>query len=172
MEFKTLIKLNDVIKVSFIVTIGEKVFSKINENDERYLDGREALDKCWKWAENKSISADDLYELIDNAECTGISEFAEDEENLNIARLWNLIVDIVSYTAWMGYKKENTKYLPQALESIREDSIIILIKSAVETNFITENEVLIMQQQLLSNYKLDEDMVISKEDFINKVMIK
>mgnify|MGYP004505504955 CR=1 FL=1 len=172
MEFKTLIKLKDEIKVSFIVTIGEKVFSKINENDERYLDGREALDKCWKWAENKSISADDLYELIDNAECTGISEFAEDEENLNIARLWSLIVDIVSYTAWMGYKKENTKYLPQALESIREDSIIILIKSAVETNFITENEVLIMQQQLLSNYKLDEDMVISKEDFINKVMIK
>ena len=172
MEFKTLIKLKDEIKVSFIVTIGEKVFSEINENDERYFDGREALDKCWKWAENKSISADDLYELIDNAECTGISEFAEDEENLDIARLWSLIVDIVSYTAWMGYKKENTKYLPQALESIKEDSIIILLKSAVETNFITEKEVLIMQQKLLSNYKSDEDMVISKEDFINKVMIK
>ena len=109
MKFKTLISLKDEIKVSFIVTIGEKVFSRINKNDERYLDGREALDKCWKWAENQSISADDLYELIDNAECTGISEFAEDEENLDIARLWNFIVDIVSYTAWMGYKKENTK---------------------------------------------------------------
>lgn len=172
MEFKTLIKLKDEIKVSFILTIGEKVFTKINENDERYLDGREVLNKCWKWAENKSISADYLYELIDNAECTGISEFAEDEEDLNIAKLWNIIVDIVSYTSWIGYKKENTKCLPQALEGIREDSIIILIESAVETSFITENEVLIMQQQLLSNYKLDENIVISKEDFINKVMIK
>lgn len=172
MEFKTLIKLKDEIKVSFILTIGEKVFIKINESDERYLEGRNALDKCWKWAESKSISADDLYELIDNAECTGISEFAEDEEDLNIAGLWNLIVDIVAYTSWIGYKKENTKYLPQALEGIREDSIITLIESAVETSFITENEVLIMQQQLLSNYKLDNDIVIRKEEFINKVMIK
>lgn len=44
--------------------------------------------------------------LIDNADFTGISEFAEEEEDSNIARLWSLLVDAVAYTSWEAYKKK------------------------------------------------------------------
>ncbi|WP_252230798.1 Imm6 family immunity protein [Clostridium sp. ZBS15] len=171
MELQRLGKLKDEIKVGFVITIAEKVFSKINKTDDRYVDGRDALNKCWTWVENNGISGDDLYELIDNAECTGISEFVEDEEDLNIARLWSLLVDTVSYTSWMAYKKENTKYLPQSLEGIKEESFIILIESAIETSFITKDEIIVFEQQLLSNYQISDDKIaIIRDDFMKKIM--
>lgn len=170
MELQILSKLKDEIKVGFVITIAEKVFSQIKEIDERYADGREALNKCWTWAESNGISGDDLYELIDNAECTGISEFAEDEEDLNIARLWSLLVDTVSYTSWKAYKKENTKYLPQALEGIKEESLIIFIESAVDTSFITKDEIAVMEQHLLSSYQISDDkIVIIRDNFMKKI---
>lgn len=163
--------LNDEIKVSFAILIAEKVFLEIKHTDEKYSEGREALNKCWMWVECNGISGDDLYELIDNAECIGISEFAEKEKNLNIARLWSLLVDTIAYTSWMAYKKEKTKYLPQMLEGIKEDSILILIESAIETSFITQEEVQVMIKRLLSCYQTGcDNIAIKKEDLIKKVM--
>lgn len=171
MELQILSKLKDKVKVGFVVTITEKVFSQIKVGDERYLYAREALNNCWIWVESNGISGDDLYELIDNAECKGISEFAEDEEDLNIAKLWSLLVDTVSYTSWNVYKKENTKYLPQALKSINEESFIILIESAVETGFISKDEIAAMEQHLLFHYQNSNDsIVLIREDFMKKII--
>lgn len=142
--------LKDEIKGGFVIAIGEKVFKHISKEDDRYIDGRAALDACWKWVEDGNISGDELYELIDNAECTGISEFAEYEQDIYLAKLWCLLVDIVSYIAWMEYKKEKTRYLPQALEGIREESLLVLAESAVETSFITEEEISLIQNRILS----------------------
>ena len=68
MEFKTLIKLKDEIKVSFIVTIGEKVFSKINENDERFKVIKKCLDNIESYLYEtyscKMDSAERLYLTI------------------------------------------------------------------------------------------------------------
>lgn len=171
MELQRLIKLKDEIKVGFIITIAEKVFSQIRENDERYKDGREALNKCWTWAESNGISGDDLYELIDNADCTGISEFAENEEDLNIASIWSVLVDTVSYTSWKAYKKEKTKYLPQALESIKEESLMIFIESVIEAGFITKGTITVMEKNLFSSNQMKEGIVIVKDDFMKKVML-
>lgn len=89
---------------------------------------------------------------------------------MNIARIWSLLVDTVSYTAWKAYKKENTKYLPQALEGIKEENIIIFVESAVETTFITRKEIEEMEQRLLSNFQLSADKTILKrDDFMNKL---
>jgi|BioPla2DNA2_1021312.scaffolds.fasta_scaffold31883_2 hypothetical protein len=171
MDLQIINRLNDEVKVGFVITIAEKVFSVIDKDDERYIDGRNALDKCWLWAENNSISGDELYGLIDNPECTGISEFAEDEEDLDIARVWSLLVDVVSYTSWKAYKKEKTKYLPQALEGIKEDSILVFIESAVETTFITKEELDVMEQHLMGNYQTNFNG-INRSDFIRKVIVE
>ncbi|PEJ35498.1 Imm6 family immunity protein [Bacillus pseudomycoides] len=151
MDCDLIYPLEDDVKVTFILTIAEKVFQTIKKDDERYIAGRAALDKCWIWIESKGVCGDDLYELIDDADCTSISEFAEKEEDLRLARLWSLIVDVVSYTAWKAYTRENTKYLPQALEGIKEEHLKIVIESAVETAFIMKEEIQSMQQSLLSN---------------------
>ena len=53
----------------------------------------------------------------------------QEEEDLNIARIWSLLVDAVAYTSWQeAYKNEKVKYLPQSLESITTDSITIFLK--------------------------------------------
>lgn len=168
MEKKVIYTLDDDVKVAFVLAIGEEVFNVIEKSDERYVDGRDALDKCWVWVENKDVSGDELYELIDNVECTGISEFAEEEEDLNIARLWSLLVDIVSYTAWKAYIKEKTKYLPQALEGIEDESLEILVESAIDTTFISIEQIQQMKQYLL--YKLQvNNTKIMKNDFMDKI---
>ncbi|MEH7457394.1 hypothetical protein CON65_11450 [Bacillus pseudomycoides] len=160
MDCNLIYPLEDDVKVAFILTIAEKIFQTIKKDDERYLAGRDALDKCWIWVESKGVSGDDLYELIDNADCTSIFEFAEDEEDLRIARLWSSLVDIVAYTAWKAYIREKTKYLPQTLEGIKEEHLEIVIESAIETTFITKEEIQSMQQSLLSTFQVTSDGII------------
>ncbi|NMD71609.1 hypothetical protein HHO41_15010 [Bacillus sp. DNRA2] len=154
------------VKVGFVLTVAERVFSVISKDDERYLDGREALDKCWLWVESHAVTGDELYELIDNADFTGISEFAEEEEDLNIARIWSLLVDAVAYTSWEAYKKEEVKYLPQSLEGINADSITILLNSAVETSFLTIDEIERMESVLHDYICTNNPILIKKEEFI------
>jgi len=118
------------VKTGFILALSEKVFSVISKTDERYPVGREALDKYWLWVESEAVTGDELYELIDNADYTGISEFMEEEDNLNIALMWSLLVDAVAYTSWAACKFEKVKYLPQSLEGFADDSIAIILNSA------------------------------------------
>ena len=165
-ESKGLESLEDKIRCGFVIAIGEKVFKHISEENDRYTDGRAALDTCWNWFENGNISGDELYEIIDNAECTGISEFVAYEKDIRLARIWCLLVDIVSYMAWIEYKKEKVKYLPQALEGIREDSILVLLDSAVETTFITEDEISMMQNKLLHCLDSTENKKVNKDFFM------
>lgn len=146
--------------IDIITKIGENAFSIVDKNDEKYLDGKQALDKCMSWSQEKNVSADELYELIDNPECTGISEFIDEENDSKTASLWCLLVDIVSYTAWIAYRKEKTKYLPQALEGIREEDFSYIINDVIENELISDTEVM----------KIIYDKIMDKEKngFISK----
>lgn len=66
----------------------------------------------------------------------------------------------------MEYKKEKTRYLPQALEGIREESILVLAESAVETSFITEEEISLIQNRILSCLDTIEKGQMKKDLFI------
>ncbi|KOO43031.1 Imm6 family immunity protein [Priestia koreensis] len=155
------------VKVCFVLAVAERIFSVIRKDDERYSDGREALDRCWLWVESHAVTGDALYELIDRADFTGISEFAEEELDLNVAKVWSLLVDAVAYTSWEAYKNENAKYLPQSLESISINSISIFLHSAVETSFITVEEIEQMAA-VMTNYRSENtEIPTRREDFIN-----
>jgi Immunity protein Imm6 len=106
------------------------------------------LDICWLWSESLAVTGDELYELIDDADYTGISEFAEEEEEMNIAR-------------------EKVKYLTQSLEGINADSITIFLNSAVETRFLTVDEIERMESVLHDYLCTDNEILIKKEEFIN-----
>jgi len=155
------------VKVGFVLAVAERIFSVIRKDDERYSDGREALDRCWLWVESHAVTGDELYELIDRADFRGISEFAEEELDLNVAKVWSLLVDVVAYTSWEAYKNENVKYLPQSLESISINSISIFLHSAVETSFITVEEIEQMAA-VMTNYRSENtEIPTRREDFIN-----
>ncbi|MEW4284572.1 Imm6 family immunity protein [Priestia koreensis] len=155
------------VKVGFVLAVAERIFSVIRKDDERYSDGREALDRCWLWVESHAVTGDELYELIDRADFTGISEFAEEELDLNVARVWSLLVDVVAYTSWEAYKNENVKYLPQSLESISINSISIFLHSAVETSFITVKEIEQMEAVMTNYRSKNTEIPTRREDFIN-----
>jgi len=166
MTNKSIHNLQSELKVGVVLIVTERVFSVISKGDERYPEGREALDKCWLWVESHTVTGDELYELIDNADYTGISEFAEEEEDLNMARLWSLLVDAVAYTSWEAYKNEKVKYVPQALEGIGADSITVFLNSAIDTNFITVDEMKTIES-VLRDYKCTGNKILVKrEDFM------
>lgn len=166
MENKLFDNIQSEVKVGFVLTVAERVFSVISKDDERYPEGREALDKCWLWVESHAVTGDELYELIDNADYTGISEFAEEEEEMNIARLWSLLVDAVAYTSWEAFNLEKVKYLPQSLEGIHADSITIFLNSAVETSFLKVDEIERMESVLHDYLCTDNKILINREEFI------
>ncbi|MBN1051990.1 hypothetical protein DV092_07975 [Clostridium botulinum] len=60
--------LNEEAKVSIGLVIAERMFKLIDENDDGYKIGRDALDNCWKWLEGESIEANDLCDYIDSEE--------------------------------------------------------------------------------------------------------
>lgn len=171
MEKNLISNLHSEVKVGFVLTVAEKVFAIKGKDDERYQEGREALDKCWLWVESHGITGDKLYELIDNADYTGISEFAEDEDDLNAAKLWSLLVDAVGYTSWEAYKKEKVEYLPQSLEAINNDSISNFIDSAIETTFLTDNEIKRMIAVLSEYSHLNKTTLANREDFFKLLRV-
>lgn len=144
MNIETILQSNDYKKVEYALLVSEKVIINIKNNQEKYLVAKEAINKCRAWVKNRELSGDDLYELLDNPECTGISEFAMEEDDISMINTWNLLVDIVAYTSWIAYKNENAKYLPQALEGIREENIKDILENAIETGFVTEQDILNM----------------------------
>lgn len=154
------IKLKREAKACVVLVISEIVFNVISKEDIRYTDGRETLDMCWSWVETNAVSGDELYELIDNADFTGISEFIEDEEDLNISKLWSLLVDAVAYISWEAYQSENVKFLPQSLEGINNESIITFVNSAFEAGFISLDQIQIMEGVIgniqCKDFKVDE----------------
>lgn len=60
--------LNEEAKVSIGLVIAERMFKLIDENDDGYKIGWDALDNCWKWLEGESIEANDLCDYIDSEE--------------------------------------------------------------------------------------------------------
>ncbi|MEH6848910.1 MULTISPECIES: Imm6 family immunity protein [Bacillus] len=159
-------------RTTIYLIIAEKMFRKINKNDEKYTYGREALDKCWQWVECKGILADDLYELIDSRDCYDITEFAEDEDDMNRAEVWYALVDAVSYTIWQAYKNENAKYVPQAIEIIKDELIEDLIQHTTDTGFFYVECIEKLRNYLLENYLVDsawESGAITKEEIMKMV---
>nr|WP_256213143.1 Imm6 family immunity protein [Bacillus sp. OV322] len=66
----------------------------------------------------------------------------------------------------MNYKKEKAKYLPQSLEGINADSITILLNSAVETAFLTTDEIKRMELILQAYSCTNNAILIKRKEFI------
>ncbi|MDF2521143.1 MAG: hypothetical protein K0R84_1771 [Clostridia bacterium] len=158
-------------RAALYLSIAEKTFNLVDISDERYKYGREALDKCWDWVEKGSVKADSLYELIDNAECTGISEFGMEEEEYQREAMWYTLVDAVAYTSWQAFNRENYRYLPQAIEGIDEEEINDFINNAADTQVFSIEDIDDLKRFLLEEYSLNSPLNgrIKKEEILEKV---
>lgn len=51
------------------------------------------------------------------------------------------MLDAIAYIAWNLYRKRDVKFLPQALESISEDSAFDFIRNLEESGYIKKEDV-------------------------------
>ncbi|WPC42635.1 Imm6 family immunity protein [Clostridium sp. JS66] len=154
-------------KVAYILLIAEKVFSIRKIEDEKYFEGRRTLDKCWQWVEGDKVSGDDLYELIDNEECSGVSEYASEEETKDMKYMWHLVTDAVCFASWSAYKEDGEKYLPQILEGIHRRHMADFNKNVLITGLMKEDEIMDMMKKFcLLIEEIGDDERIKKMKFM------
>ncbi|WP_338749077.1 Imm6 family immunity protein [Bacillus sp. FJAT-52991] len=162
--------LNDEAKVAIGLIIAERMFQLIDISEDGYKTGREALDSCWKWLEGEGIEADDLYDHIDSKDYIDVAEFAHFEEDDKKQYAWYAVLDAVSYTIWQAYKKENSKFVPQAIEVINDETLIILGENAVESEFFKLESIDKVKKYLFEKYPVDSDL--KNKTIIKKDMMK
>lgn len=138
-------------KVATGLIIAEKLFHTIEFNEPGYQTGREALDDCWKSLAGENITGDYLYNYIDSGDYIDITEFANDEENRLKQHAWYAVLDAVSYTIYRAYEKENVKIVPQAMESIDDDTLKTLGENAIESGLFNLESINNIKTYILEN---------------------
>lgn len=164
--------LNEEAKVAIGLIIAERMFKLIDISEDDYKTGREALDSCWKWLEGENIKADDLYDYIDSKDYIDVAEFAHFEKDDKKQYAWYAVLDAVSYTIWQAYKKENMKFVPQAIEVINDEALIILGENSVKSKFFKFESIDKVKKYLLEKYSVGSDLqsnTIIKKDMMKMV---
>lgn len=139
-------------KVATGLIIAEKLFYIIKSKEPGYQTGREALDDCWKWLAGENVTADYLYNYIDSGNYIDITEFANDEEDRLKKHAWYAVLDGVSYTVYQAYQKENVKIVPQAMESINDDTLKTLGENAIESGLFNFESINNIKTYILESY--------------------
>jgi len=145
-------------KVALGLVIAENMFNIINMDEPGYKTGREALDSCWKWLAGEKIDADKLCNFIDSEDYVDVAEFANKEKDTQKQYAWYSVLDAVSYTTYQAYKKENTKFVPQVIEVIDDETLRILIENAIESGYFSIDSLNNVKKHLLENYSLKDSI--------------
>lgn len=139
-------------KVATGLIIAEKLFYIIKSKEPGYQTGREALDDCWKWLAGENVTGDYLYNYIDSGDYIDITEFANDEEDRLKQHAWYAALDGVSYTIYQAYQNENVKIVPQAMESINDDTLKTLGENAMESGLFNFESINNIKTYILESY--------------------
>lgn len=139
-------------KVATGLIIAEKLFYIIKSKEPGYQTGREALDDCWKWLAGENVTGDYLYNYIDSGDYIDITEFSNDEEDRLKQHAWYAVLDGVSYTIYQAYQNENVKIVPQAMESINDDTLKTLGENAMESGLFNFESINNIKTYILESY--------------------
>ena len=151
-------------KVGLFLVLAEKIKLYFS-NDEYKKAADKALEKCWEWFEEKSISENQLYKLIDSPledDIVCLQEMAIDENDIGI---WDCIIYAVAFTCKSAYEYNGKKYFPQPIEIIDfghyEESKLIYKRVSLEP----EKTLDMIEHEFLANGN-------NMEQRINKSMLK
>lgn len=142
-------------RVSFYIALAEKLFEGIDNKDDGYTEARKALDKCWAWLEGKDVTADELYEYLENVDDTGLMIYAYDEKDPNKVAIWNIVITSLMYIIWHAYTIEGAEYVPQTIEAVDETIIDYLINYTSECHEFNKSWMDLLERYLLKNYRTD-----------------
>jgi hypothetical protein len=143
-------------RAAFTLILGEQAYDKIDKSIEGINVAREALDAGWRWLSGKSINEDDYYELIENANDTGLYYYGTvlkkgDEHTSN---LFNVVLVAAMYTSRQIYDSLDCKYLPQTLEEVDEEFVDQLIGYAKKAKIYNEVYIDRLKAHLIDHHSM------------------
>jgi hypothetical protein len=163
--------INEDARVAYLLALTEKIIDQVTEG---YNDARQAIDKCWKWVEEKKYDGADLYLVFVNEEDGGVSMFYEeavDTDNHQQASIWLCINYALEYTIWQAYKFEygNDQYVPQPIEIVDDEMIDAFTQEIRKVDGYQEEWAERLKQYLLENYPAGSDKKIKREEMISLI---
>ncbi|MEK4799325.1 Imm6 family immunity protein [Thermoactinomyces sp. FSL K6-2592] len=161
-------------KAAYALALVEKHMSEI-ENYDWFKMVREAVDKCWKWVEEKQYSGDDLYETADNEEedgliyIEGMSFAADNAYGPQAELIWSCAVDAVLYTARQAYEMKGEAF-PQPV-GINDDEFMDeeFNQKIKKVNGYKEEWSERLKEYLLENHPTGSDKKIKRDELLKLI---
>ena len=138
--------------------------SKSMKESKFYKNNDELLEACWKWVENKEVSADYLYSLLDDGTEFGGAFIYMQEDDPKYESRWKCIFEAGASISSLAFEFERKKYIPALLEEIDSEQEEAYFNEQLQDIFLTKIEV-------LENYKkyLSSNLDITKDGILNKL---
>lgn len=92
--------------------------SKSMQESKFYKNIDELLEACWKWVENKEVSADYLYSLLDDGTEFGGAFIYMQKDDPKYESRWNCIFEAGASISSLAFEFERKKYIVIILQNI------------------------------------------------------
>ena len=138
--------------------------SKSMQESKFYKNIDELLEACWKWVENKEVSADYLYSLLDDGTEFGGGFIYMQEDDPKYESRWNCIFEAGASISSLAFEFERKKYIPALLEEIDSEQEEEYFNEQLQDIFGNKIDV-------LENYKkyLSSNSDITKDGILNEL---
>jgi hypothetical protein len=145
------------VQTIFLMSLIDLIIDDIKQS-QGYSVASEAVGKCWEWIGNKNVSADDLYDCLENIDETGVLTYLLLEKDQHREKVWICLSNALVYTTWAAYQYENRKYRPETIECVDSETII---------SFIENFRIVFSSPQILDNllsYLFSKKATIDREE--------
>lgn len=114
-----LLSLTDDAQAAIFILVAEKSMKEFADTTFIHW-AQHAINKCWEWVEEKSITGDDLYDIIDSGEEYDIVDLQTESKSDKDSYIWDCVINSVVYTCYKAYEMHNEN-IPQPIEVADEE---------------------------------------------------
>ena len=104
-------------RASYYLAVAESVFAAAPPDDGSLEIARQAMNMAWQWIEGASVEADELDGCLED-EDTGLQFFIKNNTSITISAA-------LAYVIWGAYQAEGRKVLPQTINEVTEQIMIL-----------------------------------------------
>lgn len=124
-EYNYMIKLTELQNIHQCLLIIEDVRKQLDDAKAiQYVD--KALVLSRQWLNDKTDVAEELYNLLDNEECS-FTLYQESENDERMIDVWNCIIEATAYICRKVYEDKGSVYFPEPIELVDEDTYSLLL---------------------------------------------
>jgi hypothetical protein len=107
-------------RVAFFLIVSEETLRMVEFEEKRDRELiKQTINTCWNWCGGKTISAYDLWKLLESEEDMTINDISWKYKDDNIkGPILKILVIALMYTLFHALKKENIVDVPESIENV------------------------------------------------------